>query len=713
MDVLQEAASPGPVGCPGPRRLLPAGLGAEMWALLVLSGPLFLFQVLNFMIFVVSTVFCGHLGKEQLASVTLAVARLQFINVCGISVGLGLSSACDTLMSQSFGSPNKKHVGVILQRGALSLLLCCFPCWALFLNAELLLRLFGQDPAVSRLTQDYVTVFIPTLPVIFLYGLLAKYLQNQAIVWPQVLSGVVGNCINGLANYVLVSVLGLGVRGSAYASAISQFLQTAFLLLYIVLKKLHLETWAGWSLECLQDWGPFFSLAVPSMLMLCVEWWAYEIGSFLMGLLSVVDLSVQAVIYEVASVTYMIPLGLSMAVCVRVGTALGAADTAQAKLSASSSVLCTVGISLVVAALLSILRSKLGYIFTNDEQVIALVNEVLLIYIFFQLFEAICCVHSGVLRGTGKQAFGAVVNAVMYYVVGLPLGAVLTFVLGMRTVGLWLGMLACVLLAAATLVAYTARMDWKLAAEQAQRHAGLQPGRLEGSGPGAYEAHGSPGKASRPRSGHAHMPAQALRVPAQAAPAHFLRLLTARPERQEGGGEHGSLLTPPRRGGTVSPQATPTAAAAARPGVPAQGTHPLPGSPSVMGEPVRHVQQSFACPEVAHRLSSLAASRHQLSRTLLGVVLAGLCVYSRQGRQSPTSSAVAWSGAPGVTLTAFSRPERPAEPSRAPEAAALGPLAPGHSLSATQLALRRGAALGAAAATLAAGLATRALTARH
>ncbi|XP_074244370.1 multidrug and toxin extrusion protein 2 isoform X4 [Saimiri boliviensis] len=404
MDSLQDTLPPSHGGCcPAFSRLVPRGFGAEAWTLFALSGPLFLFQMLTFMNYVVSTVFCGHLGKAELASVTLAVA---FVNVCGVSVGVGLSSACDTLMSQSFGSPNKKHVGVILQRGTLVLLLCCFPCWALFLNTQHILLLFRQDPEVSRLTQDYVMIFIPGLPVIFLYNLLAKYLQNQKITWPQVLSGVVGNCVNGMGNYTLVSVLGLGIRGSAYANIISQFAQTVFLLLYIMLKKLHLETWAGWSSQCLQDWGPFFSLAVPSMLMICIEWWAYEIGSFLMGsgclgcrlgsrrasppgLLSVEDLSAQAVIYEVATVTYM-------------------------------------------------------------------------------------CVYGGVLRGTGKQAFGAAVNAITYYVIGLPLGILLTFVVRMRIMGLWLGMLACVSLATAAFVVYTARLDWKLAAEEAKKHSGQQ-----------------------------------------------------------------------------------------------------------------------------------------------------------------------------------------------------------------------------------------------
>nr|XP_030717149.1 multidrug and toxin extrusion protein 2 isoform X9 [Globicephala melas] len=524
MDGPQDMVPPGRGSrCPALRRLVPVGFGAEARTLVVLSGPLFLFQMLNFMTYVVSSVFCGHLGKVELAAVTLSVA---FVNVCGVSIGFGLSSACDTLMSQgdlagalapggggrclphrellasqarradggwgsanscccpsSFGSPNRKHVGVILQRGALVLLLCCFPCWALFLNTQHILLLCRQDPAVSRLAQEYVHVYIPALPANFLYSLLAKYLQNQGIMWPQVLSGVVGNCVNGLANYILVSVLGLGVRGSACANTVSQFTQAVFLLLCVVKKKLHLDTWAGWSSQCLQGWGPFFRLAVPSMLMTCIEWWAYEIGSFLMGRLSVLDLSAQAIIYEVATVVYMIPMGLSIAVCFRVGTALGAADTVQAKRSAVSGTLCTVGTSLVVGTLLSLLRSKLGHIFTNDEEVVALVSKVLPLYVVFHLFEAVCCLYGGVLRGTGRQAFGAVVNAVTYYVIGLPLGIVLTFVVGLGITGLWLGMLACVCLAAAAFVTYTACMDWKRAAEEVQKRVGPPPQAAESTAP--------------------------------------------------------------------------------------------------------------------------------------------------------------------------------------------------------------------------------------
>ncbi|XP_028938374.1 multidrug and toxin extrusion protein 2 isoform X2 [Ornithorhynchus anatinus] len=464
--------SPTPGDCGGHRGrrswvqwLIPVGFRKEAWELCVLAGPLFLVQVLLFLIHVVSTVFCGHLGKVELAAVTLAVA---FINVCGISVGFGLSSACDTLLSQTYGSSNKKMVGVVLQRGILILLLCCFPCWALFINTESILLLLRQDPQVSSLTQKYVMIFVPALP---------------EIIWPAVFSGIFGNVINGLGNYIFLYILDWGLEGSAFANTISQFAQVICLFLYIVLRKLYLETWGGWNSDSLQEWGPFFSLAVPSMLMMCIEWWAYEIGSFLIGLLSVVDLSAQSIIYEVSTLMYMLPMGLSLAACVRVGMALGAGDPEQAKKSSSTALHCTGLLFLVMGSLLTAFKDSLAYIFTDDEEVSALVGKVMPIYIVFNLFESLCCICGGVLRGIGKQAFGAIVNAVGYYVIGLPLGIVLIFVVRIRVVGLWVGMLICAILATVTFTVYISRVDWERASTEAQQRAGLEPHSVENEPP--------------------------------------------------------------------------------------------------------------------------------------------------------------------------------------------------------------------------------------
>ncbi|NXO88242.1 S47A2 protein, partial [Sitta europaea] len=266
----------------------------------------FFAQLLGFLISVVSSIFCGHLGKAELDAVTLAVS---VINVTGISIGAGLASACDTLMTQTYGSKNLKQVGTILQRGILILLLFCFPCWALFINTERILLLIRQDPEVSRLTQLYVMIFIPALPAAFLYQLLTRYLLSQEIIMPQVVTGIAANILNAAMNAFLLYALKLGMVGSAWANMVSQYTQVILLILYMWWKKIHVKTWGGWSRECLVDWGSFIWLAVPGMVMMCIEWWTFEIGSFLAGLISVVELGAQSVIYELACVAYMVRAG--------------------------------------------------------------------------------------------------------------------------------------------------------------------------------------------------------------------------------------------------------------------------------------------------------------------------------------------------------------------------------------------------------------------
>ncbi|NWU79327.1 S47A2 protein, partial [Onychorhynchus coronatus] len=144
----------------------------------------------------------------------------------------------------------------------------------------------------------------------------------------------------------------------------------------------------GWSRDCLLNWGSFIWLAVPSMIMMCIEWWTFEIGSFLAGLLSVVELGAQSVIYELASAAYMVPLGISVAASVRVGNALGSGDEVQARTSCITALLCTGVFAVLVATLLGSLRGVVGYIFTNDKEIVNLVSKVMLIFGPFHLLDA-------------------------------------------------------------------------------------------------------------------------------------------------------------------------------------------------------------------------------------------------------------------------------------------------------------------------------------
>ncbi|XP_078278363.1 multidrug and toxin extrusion protein 1-like [Rhinoraja longicauda] len=455
----------------GIKRVAPTNFWEEVKSLSLVAGPVFLSQLLVFLINIVSTIFCGHLGKVELDAVSLATTM---INVSAISVGYGLASTCDTLLSQTHGSRNLKRIGVILQRGILILMIFCFPCWALLVNTERILLAFKQPPEVAKLAKMYVKIFSPALPAIFFYQLEVKYLQNQGINMPQVFIGLVVNIFNAVFNYILLYVLPLGIQGSAAANVISQYCQPILLFLYIRWRKLYVDTWAGWSIECLQEWGQFVGLAIPSMLMICFEWWSYEIGIFLAGLIDEVELGAQCVVYQILTAGYMLPLGYSVAASVHVGNALGARHPEKAKNSASVALCCIGFCASLTCATLGAIGSRLGHIFTTDKEIISLVAVVLPLVIGHHFLDAMVCVSGGVLRGAGKQKLGALVNLVGFYLIAFPVGISLMFAGKFGIFGYWIGMICCVAIQCAIFLLVISRIKWKEASDQALVNAGMK-----------------------------------------------------------------------------------------------------------------------------------------------------------------------------------------------------------------------------------------------
>ncbi|XP_053563338.1 multidrug and toxin extrusion protein 1-like [Bombina bombina] len=444
----------------------------ELKMLLWFTGPLTLISVLDYTPYVITAIFCGHLGKVELDSITLAHAIAA---VTGQSVGLGLTSACDTLISQIYGGKNLKLIGVVIQRGILILFLSCFPCWAIYINTQNILLLCGQEPRVARLAEWCVIVLIPALPAVIFYQLQIRFLQNQGIIWPQIFVSLIGNIVNIILNYIFLFVIKTGVIGAAVTMTITYVADMIFMYLYIWLRKIHVESWSGWSTECLRDWGSFLSLGIPSMVIMCMEWWSFEIAIFLTGLINLVELGAQSVVYQLMVVFLRIANAIGTATSIRVGNFLGAGETDQAKMSAKLSFLIT-GITICInVSLLLGLRRPFACLFTTDIVIQTLVIQVIPIGVLHHVATAGSYVFCGVLRGIGKPEIGALATVLGYCLITFPIGAPLMFVAKLGIKGFWIGVSVCCVCINIFLFIHFWRINWQDMTDKAQERAGLKP----------------------------------------------------------------------------------------------------------------------------------------------------------------------------------------------------------------------------------------------
>ncbi|XP_075449451.1 multidrug and toxin extrusion protein 1-like isoform X1 [Ascaphus truei] len=444
----------------------------ELKMLIWFAVPLVIINLLDFAPFITAAIFCGHLGKLELDAIMVANT---FASVTGHCVGIGLSAACDTLISQIYGGKNLKPIGVVVQRGILILLLACFPCWAFYVNTKNILLLCGQDPDVARLADLCVLVNIPSLPAVFLYQLELRYLQSQGIIWPQVITSMIANISNAVLHYVLLFVLRIGVIGSAVAFTVINIAQVISLFLYIWQRKLYVETWPGWSTESLNDWKSFLVLGIPSMMIICIIWWAYQLGIFLTGLVNLVELGGLSITYQLMFLIHKIPDSIGIAAAIRVGNLLGAGETEQAKKSAKLSFFITAFPTLLNVSLFLGLRNFIASIFTSDKDIISLISQAMLICLMHYVFDSLSCIYGGLLRGIGKPEIGAIAFSIGYCLIFFPVGVPLMIVVKLGMKGFWIGVTACFICINICYIVYFWRLNWHDVTEKAQERVGLKP----------------------------------------------------------------------------------------------------------------------------------------------------------------------------------------------------------------------------------------------
>ena len=404
---------------------------------------------------VVDNIMVGRIGPAAIGAVSLGNALYYTPSLFGIGLLLGL----DTLVSQAYGRHDHDECHRWLAQGVY---LACIVTPLLMLLVQLLsygLPRFGVNPAVADPASSYLRILNwSTLPLL-LYGGTRRYLQGVGQVQVITLTYVFANLLNWGGDWVLIyghwGFPALGVDGSAISTCIARVGMAIAMLACAwryERKRGHplFRHWAGPSLAQMRR---LLRLGAPAAGQILLEVGAWNLSTFSAGYLTPVALATHAIALNYASISYMVPLGVSAAAAVSVGHAIGAGDPARARragwlaLALGTSFMICAGVAFLVVP------RPLISLYTTDPRVLAVGPTLLWIAAAFQIFDGIQTVCTGALRGLGETRVPMLANFIGYWILGLPLGLTLCFILRWGIYGMWIGLTLALIVISLTLLA--------------------------------------------------------------------------------------------------------------------------------------------------------------------------------------------------------------------------------------------------------------------
>ncbi len=427
-------------------------------ALLRLGVPLIGGHVAQFAIGLTDTIMLGWYSVEALASVVLGHTFFFVIFI----LGSGFAIAVMPLVAEADAEGNEVALRRLTRMGLwLSLIFGLVVQPLFFLSGQLLLGL-QQGPDVADLAQTYLRIaglgLVPALLVMVFKSYLAALEHTRVVFWVTVAAVPV----NGLVNYALIfgnwGMPELGVRGAAIASIIVQFISLFGIIFYAVRALPQHDLFARiWR----PDWDVFarvFKLGLPIGLTNLAEVGLFSASSVMMGWLGTIALAAHGIALQLASLAFMLHLGLSNAATVRVGNAMGRKDADHMARGAKVAIFVSLAIAFVAVAIFLLFPETLLGLFIDPEEpqrAVILATGVSLLYVaaLFQVMDGAQVMALGLLRGVQDTRGPMVIAAVSYWGIGVPSAYVLGFVMDMGGVGVWLG-LVFGLTAAAVLLLY-------------------------------------------------------------------------------------------------------------------------------------------------------------------------------------------------------------------------------------------------------------------
>ncbi|RIY03336.1 MATE family efflux transporter [Aureimonas flava] len=433
---------------------------AHLRAMLVLGIPLIGAQLAQMSINVTNTVLIGWLGPVELAA---AVLTSQTFYVFWM-FGSGLAYAVMPMAAAANGRGDTRAVRRSVRMGLWAVgifsAIAMVPLW---FTRDIFLAL-GQDPRVAELGGRYMRILqwsmLPYLATFVLRSYLSALERPRAVL----VATVAGAIVNAFANYALIfghfGLPALGLTGSGIASVTT----SAFVLLSLIAYTRAVPAFAPydlWRRFHLPDWEALREVARlgwPIGATIVAEVGLFTAASVMMGWIGTVELAAHGIALQLASTSFMIPLGLSSAATVRVGSAYGRGSAGDVARAARVAMMVAIGIAFFAALLFWLMPERLIGLYLDLGQpeaavVLATAVPLLAVAAAFQLIDAAQVTANGVLRGLKDTRTPMLIAVASYWAVGMPVAYTLAFPVGWGGVGVWWGLASGLLVAAVSMTA--------------------------------------------------------------------------------------------------------------------------------------------------------------------------------------------------------------------------------------------------------------------
>jgi MATE family multidrug resistance protein len=426
---------------------------ADFSALLRLAGPLVLIQVGSMLMGVVDTIMVGRVSPAALASVALGHMYYFAISI----FGMGVLFALDPIVAQGLGARDELAVRRGLQRGLVLATLLTVPISLVLLTAGPVLVLVNQPPEIIPDAAGFVYRNALSVWPFLVFVVLRQTLQAHHRVLPIGITVVIANLVNVGLNYMWIYGHGgfpaMGVLGSAWATVVSRWLMAALVL---ALGWRTLKPYLREVAPNLLDFKPLLrmlKLGGPIGAQMVLEGGAFNVMALLMGWLGVLQVAAHQIALNLASLAFMVPLGVSSAAAVIVGHAVGRGDAEGVRRATVASLAVGAGFMLCTGALFIFAPEPLAGLYTPDTAVLALAALLLPLAGVFQVFDGLQVVAIGLLRGLGDTRMPMIVNVIGFWCIGMPVSLWLGFGLDYGAVGLWWGLVVGLIIVAVFLIA--------------------------------------------------------------------------------------------------------------------------------------------------------------------------------------------------------------------------------------------------------------------